>query len=454
MTRTNPGVSGPSERPTVDYVVIGAGPAGCAVAARLAQSSSATSVALIEAGPAKSSMLSDVPLGIAALVPFRSKRNYAYETEPQAGFGGRKGYQPRGRGLGGSSLINAMIYTRGQPQDYDAWAAVGCKGSENNARGADALHGDGGPLHVSDLSYRNPAVEAFVEAAVQAGFPRNADFNGAEQEGVGAYQVFQKNGRRYNAARAYLQSASAPNLTILSEAQARRILFEGRQAVGVIVRRAGKDERLDARREIVVSGGAFGSPQFLMVSGIGPAQHLMRFGFDIVVDAPEVGTNLHDHCNYVANLRAKGPRLFGLTIPALLRGVVDLYEFLRYSRGLLTSNAAEAGGFIKSRPDLDRPDLQLHFCVGIDEDHNRKLHFATGMALHVCGLRPKSRGSVRLASPDIAKAPLIDPNFLSDPEDLETLVRGVEIVQTILAKPPLAPYGGRYIYGTGRDDPA
>ncbi len=221
MTRQTADLGGRGERPTFDYIVIGAGPAGCAVAARLAQSSADTSVALVETGPAKASMLSDIPLATAALLPLRSRRNYAYETVPQEGFGGRKGYQPRGRGLGGSSLINAMIYTRGQPQDYDGWAALGCKGwgwtdvlpyfkrSEDNARGADARHGAGGPLHVSDVSYRNPAVEAFVEAAVQAGFPRNADFNGEIQEGVGAYQLFQKNGRRYNAARAYLQAAPA-----------------------------------------------------------------------------------------------------------------------------------------------------------------------------------------------------------------------------------------------------
>jgi len=466
MTRTNPGVSGPSERPTVDYVVIGAGPAGCAVAARLAQSSSATSVALIEAGPAKSSMLSDVPLGIAALVPFRSKRNYAYETEPQAGFGGRKGYQPRGRGLGGSSLINAMIYTRGQPQDYDAWAAVGCKGwawadvlpyfkrSENNARGADALHGDGGPLHVSDLSYRNPAVEAFVEAAVQAGFPRNADFNGRAQEGVGPYQVFQKDGRRYNAARAYLQSSPQANLSIIPDAEARRILFEERRAVGVAYGRGGDETRLYTRREIVLSAGAFGSPQLLMVSGIGPAEDLRILGIAVVHDAPEVGANLQDHCDYVANLRAKGPGLFGVALPMLMTGPRELVNYIRRSSGLLTSNAAEAGGFIKSRPDVDRPDLQLHFCIGIVDDHNRKVHFTTGMSLHVCGLRPKSRGSVRLAGADIATPPLIDPNFLADPDDLDTLVRGVEIVQTILAQPALSRYGGRYIYGTGRDDVA
>ena len=458
--------SNSSEWPTVDFIVIGAGPAGCAVAARLAQSSGAPSVALIEAGPARASLLSDVPLGIAALVPRRSRRNYAYETTPQPGFGGRKGYQPRGRGLGGSSLINAMIYTRGQPQDYDGWAALGCKGwgwsdilpyfkrSEDNARGENAWHGVGGPLHVSDLSYGNPAVEAFVKSAVQAGFPRNADFNGVTQEGVGPYQVFQKNGRRFNAARAYLPaSRAASNLEVLSDCQARRILFEGRRAVGVAYALRGSERRLCARREVIVCGGAFGSPQLLMVSGIGPAEHLKSFGIGLVHDAPEVGQNLQDHCDYVANLRAKGPGLFGIASPMLTQGVGALSNYLRHGRGLLTSNAAEAGGFIKSRPDVDRPDLQLHFCIGLVDDHNRKIHFTTGMSLHVCGLRPKSRGQVRLASADITRAPLIDPNFLADADDLETLVRGVEIVQTILAQPALAPYGGRYIYGTGRDDP-
>ena len=466
MTRQTTDLGGRGERPAYDYIVIGAGPAGCAVAARLAQSSTETSVALIEAGPAKASMLSDVPLGLAALLPLRSQRNYAYQTVPQKGLGGRKGYQPRGRGLGGSSLINAMIYTRGQPQDYDDWAALGCKGwnwtgvlpyfkrAENNARGADAWHGAGGPLHVSDLSYRNPAVDAFVEAAVQVGFPRNADFNGATQEGVGPYQLFQKNGRRYNAARAYLQSASLPNLTILSEAQARRIVFEGRRAAGVSIGRRGKEDRLAARREIVVSGGAFGSPQLLMVSGIGPGEHLRRHGIEVVFNSPGVGDNLQDHCDYIANLRANGPGLIGLTIPFLIRAVGEIPDFLRSGRGVLTSNGAEAGGFIRSRPDVDRPDLQLHFCITIVDDHTRNRHFATGMALHVCALRPKSRGSVRLASPDIAMAPLIDPDFLADPEDLETLVRGVEIVQSVLAKAPLAKYGGQHIYGTGHDDPA
>ena len=444
--------------------MVGAGPAGCAVAARLAQFSPVSSVALIEAGPAKASLLSDVPLGIAVLAPFRSQRNYAYETTPQAGLGGRKGYQPRGRGLGGSSLINAMIYMRGQPQDYESWAALGCKGwgwpdvlpyfkrAEDNARGADDWHGVGGPLHVSDLAHRNPAVEAFVAAAVEAGFAGNDDFNGPVQEGVGVYQLFQKNGRRYNAARAYLQTSPAANLAIYADCQVRRVLFEGRRAAGVAFLRGGRETQLYARREVILSAGAFGSPQLLMVSGVGPGEALKRFGIEVVQDAPDVGANLQDHCDYVANLFAKGPGLFGLALPMLTTGPKEIASFLRRGTGLLTSNAAEAGGFVRSRPDIDRPDLQLHFCIGIVDDHNRKLHFTTGMSLHVCGLRPKSRGAVRLAAPDIATAPLIDPNFLANPEDLETLVRGAEIVQTILAQPALAPYRGRYIYGTGRDD--
>jgi choline dehydrogenase-like flavoprotein len=293
-----------------------------------------------------------------------------------------------------------------------------------------------------------------VKAAVQAGYKRNTDFSGETQEGVGPYQVFQRSCRRYNAARAYLQLSSAFNLQVLADSQAGRILFEGRRAVGVAYGAGGAEQQLCARREVIVCGGAFGSPQLLMVSGIGPAERLKSFGIDLVHDAPEVGLNLQDHCDYTANLRASGPGLFGIATPMLTQGVGALADYLRYGRGLLTSNAAEAGGFIKSRPGVDRPDLQLHFCIGIVDDHNRKIHFTTGMSLHVCVLRPKSRGEVRLGGADIAFAPIIDPNFLSDPDDLEMLVRGAEIVQTILAQPALASYGGRHVYGTGRDDPA
>ena len=357
-----------------------------------------------------------------------------------------------------------MIYARGQPQDYDAWAAAGCTGwsfadvlpyfkrSEDNIRGGDAFHGQGGPLKVNNLSYHNPAVEAFIEAAAQAGFPRNDDFNGPSQEGVGPYQLFQRNGKRYNAARAYLAKAPA-NLAIFAGCRAKKIVFEDQRATMAVCETPGGERSFSARAEIVLSAGAFGSPQLLMLSGIGPADHLRSFGLETIADAPEVGANLHDHCDYTANIRVNGDGLFGLSAGQLLRAPHDLVEFLRHRRGLLTSNAAEAGGFIRSRPDMDRPDLQLHFCVGLVDNHNRNLHTYDGLSLHVCDLRPLSRGSVRLKSPHVGDAPSIDPNFLGHPEDVETLVRGVEIVQKILSMPALERYRGRWLYGTGRDDP-
>ncbi|WP_441918875.1 GMC family oxidoreductase [Phyllobacterium sp. TAF24] len=448
----------------VDYIVVGAGPAGCAVASRLARAPGNSNVALFETGPRRAPLLSNIPLGIAGLVPLKSRFNYGYETTPQAALNGRRGYQPRGRGVGGSSLINAMIYVRGQPEDYDAWAELGCTGwgwqdvlpyfkrSEDNVRGEDAWHGAGGPLRVSELSNDSPATAAFVEAAVQAGYPRNDDFNGESQEGVGPYQVFQKDGARYNAGRAYLEAPAMNNLQVLAGQQVRRIVFDGRRAVGVAYGLPDREEILYANREIIISGGAFGSPQLLMVSGIGPADHLRQLGIDVVFDAPDVGASLQDHLDYIHNMWSKAPGLFGMTLPVLLRGAGAFATYLTKGKGMLTSNAAEAGGFIRSSPDVKRPDLQLHFCIGFVDDHNRKLHLGTGLALHVCVLRPKSRGSVRLASPDIAQAPLIDPNFLSHPDDLQTLVRGARLTQKILSAPALAALNTRPLYGTGAED--
>jgi choline dehydrogenase-like flavoprotein len=440
-----------------DYIIVGGGPAGCALACRLAERRSGARIALLEAGPAHAGRASDIPLGMALHVPRKSARNYAYSTVPQPGLNGRRGFQPRGRGLGGSSLINAMVYVRGQPQDYDGWAhEAGCEGwswhdvlpvfkrAEHNERGADALHGTGGALNVADLRTPNPVAAAFLDAAVEAGFARNRDFNGPTQEGVGFYQVLQKNGERYHAARAYLRPRS--NLNVLAGCQVERIIFEGRRAAGVVIRRHGGTQSLHGRAEIIVCAGAFGSPQLLMCSGIGPAEHLRALGIDVVLDSPQVGANLQDHIDYAINRRVASRDLVGLT-PSMLPQIWRAFrQFKRQRTGLLTSNIAEAGGFLKTHPRLDRPDIQLHFCVALVDDHGRNAHLARGYSAHVCVLRPKSRGTVRLTAADVRTAPLIDPQFLSHPNDMETLMRGTALVRRILCARPMMPFTGRPIH--------
>ncbi|CAM3253267.1 MULTISPECIES: GMC family oxidoreductase [Sphingomonas] len=451
-----------------DYIVVGAGPGGCAVASRLAAARPDRIVVLLETGPSKPSVLTKVPLGIAGMVAFRGRHNYAYLTEPQPQLGGRRGYQPRGRGVGGSSLINAMIYVRGQPEDYDEWDALGASGwswkevlpyfrrAESNARGADARHGGDGPLRVEDLREPNPATQAFIEAAKQAGFRYNSDFNGPDQQGVGAYQVFQREGRRFSAADAYLgeDRSRYRNLIVLGDTKAVRICFDGRRASGVVVRKGNEDHVIEAREEIVLAAGAFGTPQLLMASGVGPAFHLRDLGIPVIADRREVGANLQDHIDYTINVRSGAAGLFGLSAATAAAMPAAISRWRRGGRGMLTSNVAEAGGFLKTDPLLGRPDVQLHFCLGIVDDHNRKLHIGRGYSIHVCALRPHSRGTVRLTSPDMRDAPAIDPAFLSDPRDLDTLVKGVKIAQRIMVAPALAALGGKPVYGSGRDDDA
>jgi len=458
---------------TFDYLIVGAGSAGCALAGRLADSGT-DSIGLIEAGPHDHHVLVRTPAGIGALLPRAGARNYGYQTVPQEGLDGRRGYQPRGRGLGGSSSINAMIYTRGTPSDYDGWAAAGCDGwgwedvlpyfrrAECNVRLAgmddDPLHGGTGPLHVSDLCAPNPVARRFVDAAQQAGHPFNEDFNGPEQEGAGWYQVTQHAGERWNAARAYLhggnvadrtRSGGRTNLHVLTGVQALRIVFNGRHAVGVLVQRDGRQQMLKARREVIVSAGTFGSPQLLMASGIGPAAHLRTHGIDVVHDLPGVGENLQDHLDIILHKRVYSPDLFGLSFRGALRMVGEMLRYRREGAGMMTSNFAEAGAFLKSRPDLDDPDLQLHFVVGLADNHMRTLQFGHGYSCHVCVLRPRSRGTVRLASPDMRRAPLIDPRYLSDPQDMAGMVAGVKLVREIFAQPALAELGGTEMYARG-----
>ena len=446
-----------------DYVIVGGGSGGCAVAGRLSEDPN-VSVCVIEAGGDGTNALIRMPAGIAAVLPF-PVFNWAYKTTPQKGLNGRRGYQPRGKALGGSSAINAMLYVRGHQRDYDEWRdAFGCTGwgwddvlpvfrrCEDNTRGGDDLHGVDGPLGVTDLREPHAISRAFIDAAGETQVRHNPDFNGPVQEGVGYYQVTQRDGERCSAAAAYLHPhLSRPNLTILTRTRAHRVLLEDGRAVGVDCGKAGT---VRARREIVLAGGAFNTPQLLMLSGIGPGAHLREHGIEVVRDAAEVGANLQDHIDYISAWKSPRKDTFGLS----LSGTRDLFretgKWRRDGTGRLTTTFAEAGGFVKSSPDEERPDLQYHFVVGIVDDHNRKLHLGHGFSCHVCVLRPKSRGTVRLASPKATAKPAIDPNFLAEQEDADLLVKGVRGMREILTAPPLAPWRGKELYTDGSEDDA
>ena len=446
---------------SADYVIVGGGSAGCVLAARLSEDP-AVQVVLLEAGPPDTSVLIHCPAGLALLAK-NGQANWGFQTVPQAGLNGRRGYQPRGKVLGGSSSVNAMIYARGHHAVYDAGRTAGNSGwgwdgvlpsfkrAEHNERGADASHGTGGPLNVMDLRSPHRFGPVFVEAARQAGFPVNPDFNGATQEGVGLYQVTHRNGERFSAAKAYLApNRSRANLHVVTGAHATRVLLEGRRAVGVAYRIGPAELQVRAAREVVLSAGALLSPQLLMLSGVGPAAHLQEHGIPVVHDLPGVGRNLHDHVDVVQVIDAPHlTDLFGLSFRGMVNAAKAVAEWRRQRTGLLTTNFAEAGGFIRSAPHEPLPDLQLHFVIGKLLDHGRKTVFGHGYSCHVCLLRPRSRGSLTLASADPFAPPRIDPNFLADPDDVRRLVRGFLVMRGILTQPALADYRGRELDASG-----
>jgi choline dehydrogenase len=438
-----------------DYIIIGAGSAGCVLANRLSERPDVR-VLLLEAGGRDWHPFIHMPAGIAKLIG-RKGVNWDYYTEPEQQLDGRRLWWPRGKVLGGSSSINAMCYIRGIPADYDEWAALGAHGwdwnsvlpyfrrSEGNSRGSDALHGGDGPLSVDDLRYHNPLSTAFLAAAEEAGHPVNRDFNGPAQEGFGFYQVTQRDGARCSTAKAYLSPArKRPNLTIITGALASRLLVENGRATGVVYSLRGKAYCEVAAREVLLSGGAINSPQLLMLSGIGPADHLRERGIDVVHDLPGVGANLQDHLDICTVDQCNSALTYDRTNDARIA-----FEYYLFRRGPGTSNIAETGGFVRSRLATDeRPDLQLHFVPAILDDHGRNKLPGFGYTVHACALRPRSRGRLRLASANPSDKLRIFANYLSDAEgyDLRMMVEAVKVSRELLAQPAFKPFRSSEIF--------
>jgi len=436
--------------PSFDFIIVGAGSAGCVLADKLSACGK-YSVCLLEAGPSDDHWMTKIPLAVVTLM--RSKlRNWQLHSEPEPFLNNRKIFNPRGKVLGGSSSINAMLYIRGQKEDYDQWAELGNSGwsyddvlpyfkeTEHQERGIDAFHGVNGPLNVCDSQSKPKVNDFFITAAKACGFPINTDFNGVVQEGIGYYQVTQKNGLRCSSANAFLTpNLDRPNLTVLTGITTDKIIIEDKRAVGVLYQKSGKTIQLTANKEVIVSAGAFHSPQLLMLSGIGDPEQLKEHNIAVKQPLNGVGKNLQDHVDILTVNQVKHDELLAYRPKATWWIIKQALKFISKREGILTSVIAESGGFIKSDDSLERPDLQLHFIPAAMDDHGRndKQLLKYGIALHACLLRPKSKGEVRLSGSSSKLAPRIYLNMLSHPDDMNTMVKAVKICRRIFAQKPL-----------------
>lgn len=434
-----------------DFIIVGGGSAGCVLADKLSANGQ-FQVCLLEAGPKNNHWMIKIPLGIVGLMRYK-KFNWRFNSAPEATQNDRSIYHPRGKTLGGSSSINAMLYIRGQREDYDHWAELGNKGwsydevlpyfkaVENQERGADEFHGTGGPLNVADPRSQIPVFSDFVTATKRAGFPENNDFNGAQQEGVGPYQVTQKDGLRCSAADAFLTpNMGRSNLTVLTDVLVEKVVCnDDKQATGVIIKQNGKRQKLKAQREVIVSAGALSSPQVLMLSGIGDSDELAQHNIELIHELPGVGKNLQEHVDVSVVKQYHKTKILAFRPMVLLDGIKQLFSFVAKRRGVLTTTTTETGAFLKTRPELSRPDIQLHYSACALDDHgrNNRMLMNYGLSIHACLLRPKSTGSIGLYNDNPASQPKIQVGALAEPEDQQVMIDAVKLVRNIFAQEPL-----------------